>query len=124
MVPVSSLRHIEGFSAKRVAWLVEKIRREGVWDKPIAIDARHNLVMDGQHRMEAARALRLRRVPAVRFRYSEVRIWSLRPKQYGFDWREVTRRARSGDIYPYKTVKHAFPRALPRCELSLAELRR
>ena len=122
-VKVSELKHIEGFSPKRVAWLREKIRREALWKVPLVLDDRHGLVMDGQHRMEVAVAEGLSVVPAVRFRYADVEIWSLRPKQYQFDWQEVERRALLNDIYPYKTVKHRFPATLPTCSISIDELK-
>lgn len=122
LTPVTGLKHIEGFSKKRVAWLKDKIVSEGLWNKPLALDTDHDLVMDGQHRMEVALALGLKRVPAIRFRYESVEIWSLRPN-YSFDWREVTRRALLGDIYPYKTVKHRFPLEFPACSYTIEELR-
>lgn len=121
-VPVESLRHIEGFSAKRVDWLVRKIQSEGVWNKPLALDDEHGLVLDGQHRMEAAKRLNLKWVPAVRYRYAEVDVWSLRPN-HSFDWQLVTSRALAGTPYPYKTVKHRFPgEGLPACSFQLDEL--
>lgn len=107
-VPVERLRHIEGYSRKRVDWLVDKILAEGVWTKPVALDDAHDLVLDGQHRMETAKRLGLKRVPAVRYRYAEVDVWSLRPN-HRFDWRTVTERALADQPYPYKTVKHRFP---------------
>lgn len=122
MVDPRSLRHIEGFSKRRALWLREKIVSEGSWNKPIAIDDQHNLVLDGQHRMEVALALGLERVPAVKFSYAAVEIWSLRPK-YTFTWQDVVARALAGDIYPYKTVKHRFPDGLPACDFALSELR-
>lgn len=123
LVEVADLRHIEGFSQRRVDWLKDKILREGIWNKPLALCDRHALVMDGQHRMEVARALELRRVPAIKYSYAAVTIWSLRPEKYAFDWRMVTQRALAGDIYPYKTVKHAFPVPLPTCRFTLDDLR-
>lgn len=123
LVAVNTLRHIEGFSQRRVDWLKDKILSEGIWNKPLALCDRHHLVMDGQHRMEVARALQLRRVPAMMYSYADVTVWSLRPDKYTFDWNMVTQRALSGDIYPYKTVKHAFPVPLPSCAFDLDELR-
>lgn len=121
-VPVENLLHIEGFSAKRVDWLVRKIQEEGVWNKPLALDDAHGLVLDGQHRMEAAKRLNLKWVPAVRYRYAEVDVWSLRPN-HSFDWQVVTTRALAGMPYPYKTVKHRFPGdGLPACRFALEEL--
>lgn len=107
-VRVERLRHIEGFSRKRVEWLVNKILAEGVWTKPVALDEAHDLVLDGQHRMESAKRLGLKWVPAVRYDYASVELWSLRPA-HQFDWRRVTERALAEKPYPYKTVKHRFP---------------
>lgn len=121
-VPVAQLRHIEGFSKKRVEWLVNKIRSEKVWNKPLALDTQHDLVLDGQHRMEAAKLLGLKWVPAVRYVYADVELWSLRPN-HSFDWQRVTERALAGAPYPYKTVKHRFPEGgLPACRFDLEEL--
>jgi hypothetical protein len=122
MVDVASLRHIEGFSNKRVQWLKDKIVREGVWNRPVALDAEYGLVLDGQHRMEVAKALGLLRIPAIRYDYSRIKVWSLRPGKYDFTWETVVQRALAGNIYPYKTVKHEFPRPLPVCQFSIGEL--
>lgn len=121
-VPVNRLRHIEDFSPKRVAWLREKIMSEGVWTKPLALDLDHDLVMDGQHRMEVAKSLGLAVVPVVRFSYGEVSVWSLRPKTQEVNRRLVVERSLSDEIYPFKTVKHAFPTELPSCSYSLERL--
>jgi hypothetical protein len=122
-VETSTLRHIEDFSRRRVAWLAKKIQHEGVWTKPVVLDRAHHLVMDGQHRMEVARRLGLKVIPAILFDYAEVEVWSLRPKTHTVTADEITARALSGDIYPYKTAKHRFPCGeLPELTLSLTEL--
>jgi L-serine kinase (ADP) len=121
MINPARLRHIEGFSERRVSWLRKKVTTEGRWTKPIALDDEHNLVLDGQHRMEVALALGLKRVPAVKFSYADVEVWSLRPR-YSFTWKDVVARAIAGDVYPYKTVKHRFPEELPECDIPLRKL--
>ena len=123
LIDVSSLRHIEGFSARRVGWLAKKITFEGIWKVPMVLDRRHHLVMDGQHRMEVARRLGLAVVPALLYDYDEVEVWSLRPGHYTVDASEITARALSGDIYPYKTAKHRFPCGpLPELSIPLQQL--
>ena len=122
LVEVGSLTHIEGFSAKRARFLADKIDREGIWTKPVVIDSPNRLVMDGQHRMEAATLLGLPCIPAVSFQYTEVRVWSLRP-QYQFDYQVVIQRALANNPFPYKTVKHEFPVSIPSCHWPIAELR-
>jgi hypothetical protein len=121
-LPVGRLRHIEGFSKRRVEWLTRKMQSEGIWTKPVAVDTEHDLVLDGQHRMEAAKRLGLKWVPAVRYVYAELEVWSLRP-QHEVDWQRVTERALADRPYPYKTVKHRFPGAgLPQIAIPIAEL--
>lgn len=121
LIHVNSLLHIEGHSKKRVLWLADKILQEQVWTKPIVIDDEHNLVLDGQHRMEVAKKLGFKLIPAVKYNYSDVKVWSLRPN-YDFDWELVVSKALSHDIYPYKTVKHEFPEPLPTCSINLKDL--
>lgn len=123
LIIVSQLRHIEGFSDRRAKWLTDKISKAGIWNKPLAVDSEHYLVLDGQHRMEAARTLGLTVVPAIKYDYSRVEVWSLRPK-YSFNWEIIVKRALEGNIYPYKTVKHRFPIPLPNCLYRLEELRK
>lgn len=124
MIDVDLLKHIEGFSKKRVQWLSRKIVSDGVWNKPVALDNEHGLVLDGQHRMEVARVLGLKQIPAVKYQYSEVRVWSLRPGKYEFNWETVVQQALVGNLYPYKTVKHEFPVPLPFCNFALDQLYR
>ena len=109
MVEVASLRHIEGFSRRRVSWLVSKIQAEGVWTKPLVVDRAHHLVMDGQHRMEVAKLLGMAAVPALLYDYADVDVWSLRPEHYTVSAEEIIARGLRGEIYPYKTAKHRFP---------------
>jgi len=122
LIDPKTLRHIEGFSAKRVAWLKKKVLSEGLWTKPLCVEREHLLVMDGQHRMEVALALGLSVVPCLLFDYDDVEVWSLRHTE------EVTRelvvqRSLGENIYPYKTAKHGFPIEVPAIEMPLESLR-
>lgn len=122
-VEVNDLIHIEGFSMNRVLWLTEKILKDKAWTLPVAIDQKHNLVLDGQHRLEAAKTLGLKYVPAVLYEYENVETWSLRPDSHPLTVQEVIRRALANKPYPYKTVKHLFSPPLPACSVPLDELR-
>src|SRR5690606_19442150 len=77
-VAPSTLKHIEGHDEARVATLMDKIRREGVWTKPLYVEKNHGLVLDGQHRLEVALRLGLRQVPVQGFDYHDVAVWTLR----------------------------------------------
>ena len=77
--------------------------------------------MDGQHRMEVAKELKINRVPALLFKHDEVDFWSLRDNHV-VDLESIIDKSLSGDIYPYKTVKYAFPMEIPKCSINLEEL--
>ncbi len=121
LVEVSELSHVEGFSQKRVEWLMEKITDEEIWNLPICIDREFGIVMDGQHRMEVAKSLGLSLIPAIKFSHSEVDFWSLR-NNHEVSLEKILDNHNSGDIYPYKTVKYGFPFPIPDCSISLEEL--
>ena len=120
LVDVETLRHIEDFDPERALWLARKIRAEGLWTAPLAVSREHHLVMDGQHRMEAARHLGLRRVPATIHDYADIPVHSLRPG-FTVTAEAILARALSGDPYPYKTAKHVLPPGAV-CRVSLADL--
>ena len=108
LIEVDKLRHIEGFGKKRIIWLKNKILKEGIWTNPLKISNEHSLVMDGNHRMEAAKMLNFRYVPCLMYDYDEVEVWSLR-KNHTVTSQLIIERSLSDCIYPYKTAKHAYP---------------
>ena len=117
LIEIEKLRPIEGHGKKRVEWLKNKILEEG-WTKPIVVEKDNYLVMDGMHRLEAAKELNLTYVPCQLFAYGDVEVWSLR-RNHVVTREIVTHRALSGDIYPYKTAKHRFPLEIQACVLPL-----
>ncbi len=123
LINVSKLKHIEGFSRKRVAWLKDKIVHDGIWKVPLKIDSKYCLVMDGQHRMEVAKELNLKIVPCIEYSYDEVKVWSLR-KNHVVNSDLIIEKSLKGDIYPYKTAKHSFPdSAEAECNFLLHQLK-
>lgn len=120
---INELKHIESFDTARVDWLAEKIKKDNAWTTPLVIDNRFGLVMDGQHRLEAAILLGLRFIPVIKFSYNDVKVWSLRPESHEVTVEEIIRRGLEGNLYPYKTAKHQFPHQIKQCFFSLNDLR-
>ena len=118
LVRVELLKHIEGYSKKRVETMKMKIVQENLWVKPICIEKNHYLVLDGQHRLEAAKELGLTHIPCELFDYKDVEVWSLRPN-HQVNPALVIEKTLRGDIYPYKTAKHRFPMEIKECNLPL-----
>lgn len=122
MIDTDKLKHIEQHNNKRVKELLSKIKSEGVWTKPLYIEKNHNLTLDGQHRLEVAKKLGLKKVPCQLFDYQNVKVWSLRKEEI-VNPEEVIKRVDEGNIYPYKTVKHKFPKVVSECKIKLKELK-
>jgi len=123
LVPTSKLHHIESFDSDRVSILVNEIESVGEWRVPLVVDKNGFLIMDGQHRFEAAKMLRLHRVPCIMTSYEDVQVWSLR-KEISVTSKKVRKYVKDGKIYPYKTVKHRFDFEIPEdLEYKLDDLR-
>jgi|GEM_PF-1953223 len=119
-VDPNTLKHIEGFSKKRAMWLKDKVLQEKQWTQPVCIDPT-GLVMDGQHRMEVAKMLKLKQIPAMVFDYENVEIYSLR-KSHKVSIELIRQNAATQQEYPYKTVKHRFPCEINKCQIDLTSL--
>lgn len=123
LVNINLLKHIESFSEKRAANMKRKILESRVWERPICIEKKYFLILDGQHRFEVAKKLGLKYVPCEFFDYNDetVIVWSLR-KECVVTKALVIERALSGNIYPYKTAKHKFPQKIKKNMIPLKEL--
>jgi ParB-like chromosome segregation protein Spo0J len=58
----------------QVQELARRIVESSIWTHPIPVCARSGLVMDGNHRLKAAKSLGLRRVPVVPLSYASQRV--------------------------------------------------
>jgi L-serine kinase (ADP) len=123
LFPVGDLLETELTERALVAQVSAAILRAGCWTAPIIIEEISNAVMDGHHRLAAAKELGLRFVPCVPLSYNVVRVETHRP-EWEVNPSEILRRAADRDLYPAKTTRHIFPRLEGVCSVSLAELRR
>ncbi len=119
---LDELSHIEDFDTQRVDWLTEKIIKEGVWTEPLKVTS-EGLVLDGQHRLEAAYKMGLSKVPAFIFDLSQIKIFSLRPFDCEVSKEKVLEIKHTKKIYPYKTVKCIFPLIKEKIKFPLTSLR-
>jgi hypothetical protein len=121
LLPVALLRPTEETVPARVRAVVAMILEAEAWTQPICIEGTVNALLDGHHRLAAARALRLVRVPVHVFDYAEVELLSWRAT-LAPTRADVLARALSGRLYPDKTTRHVFP-PRPACTIPLGALR-
>jgi len=118
---VEKLFPIEEYRNSRVKLVKDSIIINNVWKEPIRIEKNHNLVLDGHHSLEVAKRMGLKYVPVIGFDYDEIDIWSLR-EEISVSRKEVIKNAKEHKLYPYKTVKHKFPKTKSNCFMELKKL--
>jgi len=121
IIALDKLVPIEGYIEDRKKMLFNKIKEECIWTKPLIVDCDNYMIMDGHHRFEVAKELKLTKIPVILVSYDDIEIWSLRNSEE-VSPRLVKERALASDLYPNKTVKHHFPFTISDCYISLKEL--
>lgn len=122
-VDVEKLKEIEDHDEKRAEELKNKIITEDVWTYPLIVEKKYFCVLDGHHRLQVAKKLKLKRVPAILVDYNDIDVWSLR-KEYKINQNAVYKKViNNNEIYPYKTVKHKYPFKVSNIRVSLEELK-
>jgi len=117
-IEIDKLIITEGFGPKKVKSLKNKILKDGIWIRPICVDKKYFLIMDGHHRFEVAKQLGFKHIPCKLYNYDEVEVRSMR-KNYRITKKLIIKRALSGNVYPYKTVKHKFPGGYPKSNVPI-----
>ena len=123
LVNINELYPIEDYIEERALKLKKKIQNDGFWTKPIIVDEKNKLVMDGHHRLIVAKKMELKRIPVIYANYDDIPIWSLTETEI-VSYSLVRKRALKGDIYPFKTVKHRFNFEVGECKIPLDELKK
>ena len=117
-VHVKRVRPNECHYSNHAVTLADTILREQLWRIPIAVERTSLAVMDGHHRLEAARQLRLKYIPCLLLDYDCVKVDATR-QGYLVNPHEIVRRARTGELYPPKTTHHRFSSPFPICNISV-----
>ncbi|MEB3861039.1 MAG: ParB N-terminal domain-containing protein [Desulfurococcales archaeon] len=125
LLPLDSLRPHEEILEDRVERIMRELEEKGVQERPILVDAKTMIILDGHHRTEALRRLGARRIAAVLVDYDSdlVTVGSWRPEIRVT--KDLVRHAGlTGRLLPPRTSRHRVNTKIPRADTSLEELRR
>ncbi|KAB8028625.1 ParB N-terminal domain-containing protein [Fluviispira multicolorata] len=87
--------------------LLSKIKSDGYWSNPIAIDKNTRIIMDGHHRVEVARKMGIRRIPCYLLSYEDNYISVVNWKTNDiFEVKKILETAITGNKLPVKTTRH------------------
>lgn len=123
--PISFFLPSEEADPEAVQFLATAISHADVWTTPIPVERETGIIMDGNHRIRAARILGLRYLPCVLLSYQDPKVtvmnwWTAEPFSVDRIFRSILFKK---EILPYKTTRHHFAPALPRTDIRLAMLR-
>ena len=121
LIAVALIRPTEHHYPAHAESLAADMRAHALWRVPIVLERGSNAVMDGHHRLDAARQLGLDFAPCVRLDYAQVNVHATR-EGYDVCPADILRRALAADPYPPKTTRHEFDGPLPLCNISLRVL--
>tara|TARA_B100000925_G_scaffold227150_1_gene175663 strand:+ start:2848 stop:3291 length:444 start_codon:yes stop_codon:yes gene_type:complete len=100
----------EKVNSTHVDKLIELIQNHKFFTKPIIIDQKTRLIVDGHHRFNAAMALELSLVPVFEINYHQNRVkafkGSLEGSLYSKD--RIVKRAIARELYESKDTYHVF----------------
>ncbi|MEK6850939.1 MAG: ParB N-terminal domain-containing protein [Candidatus Thermoplasmatota archaeon] len=126
VVEVEKLRPHEEVRAGLVAKLVDEIRRDGFVRKPVLVESRHFVILDGHHRYEALIRLECRRIPVYVVDYEDdgigVTTWPEATVKT-VTKAEVIERGLRGTPFPPKTTRHVLSFTLADVRVPIDELR-
>ncbi|ROM87511.1 transcriptional regulator [Pseudomonas brassicacearum] len=121
--PLREVLQSEHVDPANVESVRQSIVRAGHWLEPIIVERSRGIVMDGNHRLNAALQLGLKRVPCIQLDYADPRV-RVRHWQTGqaFEVARIFTTIERGELFPYKTTRHAFDPALPVIAIPLERL--
>jgi ParB-like chromosome segregation protein Spo0J len=121
LIPIERILPNEEHDEARLLEVLDSMTRSGRWTVPIVLERASLAVMDGHHRLAAARRLSLPRVPCVLLDYAQVDVQARRP-EFRVDAAHIVARSLARNLYPPKTTRHIFLQPLPACSIEIATL--
>ena len=124
---INWLKAHEEVHQKKVIELFKMTLRWGGYTKPLLIDRETGTILDGHHRYEVGKKLKLKFIPAIVIDYLEddridVTTWS-NSNLKRIEKTDVINMALSGKLFPPKTSKHSLSEYLPPIMIKLEDLK-
>lgn len=127
LVDINWLKAHEEVHQKKVIELFEMTLKWGGYTKPLLIDQETGAILDGHHRYEVGKKLKLKSLPAITINYFKddkitVSTWP-NSKIKNITKKDVIDMALSTNLFPPKTSKHSLSNYLPPIMYELEKLR-
>lgn len=109
---LGELKPHEEIQEKRLEQVKEEIEERSALDKPLLVDRRTGVILDGHHRYYALRDLKVSNVPVIEVDYREDESIVL-TKGPGFEGNDLSKedvieKGLSEQLFPPKSTKHQY----------------
>jgi hypothetical protein len=123
LVNLDKVLPTEEVNPEFVATLSAGMAVSGFWTHPLLLEVNSLAVLDGHHRLAAAKRIGLCSIPAVCVSYADPQV-HLESWRHGthFTPDEILGRARAGNLLPYKSTRHITDFVLPQVRVPIASL--
>ena len=125
LVDVNLLKSHEEVRNELLTSLIAEIKKDGFLRKPVLVENKDYVILDGHHRFEALKKIGCRRIPVYLVDYYDEAIYLTtwpEAKHTNVTKDDVLDTARSGKLYPPKTTRHIVRIELKEVRVSLEEL--
>lgn len=125
LVDIARLKSHEEIRPELLEKLVQEIKTDGYLRKPVLVEDRYFVILDGHHRFEALKKLGCKRVPCYVVDYFDEAIYLTTwpgAKHTNVKKQDVLKMAADGKLYPPKTTRHIVSLELKETRVNISEL--
>ncbi len=122
VMDINLLRAHEEVDKDHVQEIKEALLKEGVQIEPILVENKHNIILDGHHRVEALRILGFTKIAAYLVNYDDVKLDSWNPN-VKLRKNEVIKNALEGKRFPPRTTRHTLGEKITNSSVNLSQLK-
>jgi ParB-like chromosome segregation protein Spo0J len=106
LVDIKKLKSHEETDPTNLKEVIHRIKKDGYLKNPVVVEDKHNIILDGHHRVAALKKLGVKFVPSFLISYDKVRVFLRRNLNVSDIKREVIKRGISKNLFPSKTTRH------------------
>ena len=125
LVDIGQLKSHEETRMELLTSLVAEIKKDGFLRKPVLVEDKHYVILDGHHRYEALKLIGCRKIPVYLVDYLDEAVYLTtwpEAKHTNLTKDDVLNMAKSGRLYPPKTTRHIVRIKLKEVPVSLKDL--
>lgn len=125
LIDIDRLKSHEETRSELLDSLVKEIRKDGYLRKPVLVEKRYCVILDGHHRFEALKRLGCKKIPCYLVDYFDDAIFLTTwpgAKHTNVKKDDVLAMGRSGRLYPPKTTRHIVNIELNEVHVTLKEM--